>query len=180
MDLETLRYDVKKRLPLIPICSAMVGCNNQIIFSEVNQKIVLLQGYNRIKIFPLLHQNVLYFRNMKSRDQYLYATQSKDRFKAICKDGFEYVWCMQTGRLVNSGIKLFDISQLIKCRHRIPNADFEVYRSQSEITNGEIGIYNEGVMPYTLLCLKEEEKEYTDKMFYGNRMTSSLHQKNHL
>ena len=64
MDLQTLKENKHARLPLVPICSAIVGCNNQIIFSEYNQKIVLLQGFNRMKIFPLMHQNVLYFRNM--------------------------------------------------------------------------------------------------------------------
>ena len=73
IDLETLKTNIKARCPLIPICGAVVGCNNQIIFSEINQKIVILQGFGRLKIIPLLHQNLLQLRNMKPRDQYLYA-----------------------------------------------------------------------------------------------------------
>ena len=42
IDLETLKTNINRKCPLIPICGAVVGCNNQIIFSEINQKIVLL------------------------------------------------------------------------------------------------------------------------------------------
>lgn len=55
IDLQSLTKDLRARCPLIPICEAIVGCNNQIIYSQINQKIVLLQGYNRLKIIPLLH-----------------------------------------------------------------------------------------------------------------------------
>ena len=56
MDLDMIEYDMTARPPLIPICSSTVGCNNQIVYSEVNQKLVFLRGVNRgLEIIPLLH-----------------------------------------------------------------------------------------------------------------------------
>lgn len=34
---------------------------------------------------------------MKQRGDYLYAVQTKDKFKAVCYDNYVYEWCMQTG-----------------------------------------------------------------------------------
>ena len=60
------------------------------------------------------------------------------------------------------------------------NSAYEVFRSTQEIENNELGIYNEGLLPYTLLYQKEEEKGMSDKQFYGERIKSSNHQVNHL
>ena len=71
--MNTLREDIRAKFPLVPICTALVGCNNQIIYSEENQKLVILQGFNKLKIIPQLHQNLIYLRKQKNRDKYLFA-----------------------------------------------------------------------------------------------------------
>ena len=61
IDLDMIQSDANARPPLIPVCNASVGCNNQIVFSEVNQKLIFLRGVNRgLEIIPLLHQNLLH------------------------------------------------------------------------------------------------------------------------
>ena len=64
----------------------------------------------------------------------------------------------------------FNISEKLNCPNRVDNSAFEVFRSQREIMKGERGIYNEGLLPYTLLYLKEELKGISDKMFYHDRI----------
>ena len=36
LDLSTLFVEPSKKCTMIPICSAVVGCNDQIVFSETN------------------------------------------------------------------------------------------------------------------------------------------------
>ena len=80
MDLDLLREDITSLNPMVPVCEAIVGKSCQIIYSESNKKLVILQGFNRIKIIPILHENLIQFKNMHKRDQYLFATQTRDRF----------------------------------------------------------------------------------------------------
>ena len=56
MDLSIILEDIRKTPNQIPITNAVVGCNDQIIFSEENSNIVFLQGVNYgLQIIPLLH-----------------------------------------------------------------------------------------------------------------------------
>lgn len=55
IDISPLKQDITAKCNLIPICEAIVGTNNSITFSESNQKLVFLQGFNRLKIIPILH-----------------------------------------------------------------------------------------------------------------------------
>ena len=59
MDLETLLKDPSKETPLIPIMSAVVGVNSLISYSSTNEKMVAMQGFNRLKILPILHRNLI-------------------------------------------------------------------------------------------------------------------------
>ena len=95
MDLDMIEYDMTARPPLIPICSSTVGCNNQIVYSEVNQKLVFLRGVNRgLEIIPLLHQNLIHLQDARPRDHYLYGVQTRDIFQALGKDNKVHIWCM--------------------------------------------------------------------------------------
>ena len=67
---------------MVPICEAIVGTNGAISFSETNHKLVFLEGYNKLKIIPLLHQNLLRLKSHEKND-YLFATQVKDKFLAL-------------------------------------------------------------------------------------------------
>ena len=55
LDLDIFKQDITQNNFLMPICGAIVGANNIINFSETNQKLVFLQGFNRLKIIPILH-----------------------------------------------------------------------------------------------------------------------------
>lgn len=46
IDLDALNFNHTAKPPLIPITNAVVGCNNQIIFSETNKKFVYMKGVN--------------------------------------------------------------------------------------------------------------------------------------
>ena len=54
-----LRNDITVTNPMVPVCEAIVGKSCQLIYSESNKKLVILQGFNRIKIIPILHENLI-------------------------------------------------------------------------------------------------------------------------
>ena len=60
--------------PMVPVCEAIVGKSCSIIYSESNKKLVIIQGFNRVKIIPILHENLIQFKNMYKRDKYLFFT----------------------------------------------------------------------------------------------------------
>ena len=56
MDLSIILEDTRKSPFQIPISNAVVGSNDQIIYSEENLNIVFMQGVNSgLQIIPLLH-----------------------------------------------------------------------------------------------------------------------------
>ena len=59
MDLDLLREDISVMNPMVPVCEAIVGKSCQIIYSESNKKLVIIQGFNRVKIIPILHENLI-------------------------------------------------------------------------------------------------------------------------
>ena len=131
MDLDMLKVSIAAKLPVIPICSAIVGCNDQISFSQVNDKIVFLQGFNRIRIIPMLQNNLIQFRKQLSKKEYLFAVQTMDTFQAVCKHNVIHSWCIPTGKRFDEVARPFVISE--KCRGLgggIDNSAFEVYRSR--------------------------------------------------
>ena len=100
---------------------------------------------------------------MKPRNEYLYAVQIKDTFHALGLDNYVHIWCMQTGANVTKNTPLeFNIAEKLASKLQRKNCDFEVYRSCREIKNDEQGIYNQGLLPYTLIYQKDEEKDITD------------------
>ena len=62
MDLDTLLSDPSKPTPLIPIMEAVAGVNSLIAYSNTNEKMVAMEGFNSLKILPLLHRNLIEFR----------------------------------------------------------------------------------------------------------------------
>ena len=84
LDLEIFKQDITFDNVLIPICGAIVGANSTINFSEINQKLVFLQGFNRLKIIPILHQNLLRFQQSHEKSDYLCVMQVKDCLLALC------------------------------------------------------------------------------------------------
>mmetsp|Transcript_40532 Transcript_40532/g.53168 ORF Transcript_40532/g.53168 Transcript_40532/m.53168 type:complete len:86 (+) Transcript_40532:727-984(+) len=83
MDLETLLSEKARKPTLIPIMSAICGVNSEIMYSESSKKIVIMQGFNRIAILPILHLNILPFEGMQSKQNYLFAKQFNDKFVAL-------------------------------------------------------------------------------------------------
>ena len=55
IDLEDFIDDVNAKSPMVPLFSAIGGVNETVVFSETNNKLVFLQGFNRIKTMPLCH-----------------------------------------------------------------------------------------------------------------------------
>jgi len=53
--------------------SAICGVNSEIMYSENSQKLVIMMGFNRIAILPLLHLNLLPFEGMLNKKSYLFA-----------------------------------------------------------------------------------------------------------
>ena len=56
-----------------------------------------MQGFNRLQIVPLLHQNFIHFKDTKHKSDYLYAAQMKDVFHTLTLDNKVKVWCLQSG-----------------------------------------------------------------------------------
>mmetsp|Transcript_2944 Transcript_2944/g.3488 ORF Transcript_2944/g.3488 Transcript_2944/m.3488 type:complete len:91 (-) Transcript_2944:54-326(-) len=65
IDLETLLYNQVQQPMIIPIMSAICGVNSEIMYSESSKKIVIMQGFNRVAILPILHLNILPFEGMQ-------------------------------------------------------------------------------------------------------------------
>ena len=71
LDLATLDHTKELMFPIFPICNALVGVNNEIVYSEPGHKIMFLRNYKEIAIIPLLHENVINFEHMKKKSEYL-------------------------------------------------------------------------------------------------------------
>ena len=83
MDSSTLIDDPTVRPTIVPIMKAICGVNSEIMYSRYNQKIVMMQGFNRIAVLPLLHLNMVPFDDMGPKNQYLFARQFQDKFVAL-------------------------------------------------------------------------------------------------
>ena len=86
VDLADLLNDPSKVQPT-PICSAVVGCNNQIAFNEDSNRLAILSDFEKVRVMPMLHYNTMQFRDMGKRDEYLFGRQIKDRFTAVTNEG---------------------------------------------------------------------------------------------
>ena len=143
MDLATLLKDPTKKPPLIPIMSAICGVNSEIMYSEQSEKLVIMMGFNRIAIIPLLHRNLLPFEGMSHKRDYLFAQQYHDKFVAL--DGTKnkvWSWCMQTGKLSEeNAVDQFRISHYVETASG-PNQEYEVFRSINETAENRRSIYD--------------------------------------
>ena len=92
---------------------------------------------------------------MYKRDKYLFFTQTRDRFQALSVDNSIYKWCMQTGKNLDNLQAPFNISEEAKFFDLVENSAFEVFKARMEQSPGQIAIFNQGVLKYTLLYLKE-------------------------
>ena len=97
IDLTTLEHDMSKLYP-VPICSSVVGCNQQITYNEEQQSLVIQPDFQKLRIMPMLHQNIVQFKQMKDRATYLYGRQAKDKFLALSTNGHVYKWDILTGK----------------------------------------------------------------------------------
>ena len=86
VDLDDLLNDPKD-VQATPICSAVVGCNNQIAFNEESNRLAILSDFEKVRLMPMLHHNTMQFRDMEKRSEYLFGRQIKDRFTAVTKEG---------------------------------------------------------------------------------------------
>ena len=97
IDLTTLEHDMSK-LYRVRICSSVVGCNQQITYNEEQQSLVIQPDFQKLRIIPMLHQNVVQFKRMSDRSTYLYGRQAKDKFVALSRNGHVYKWDILTGK----------------------------------------------------------------------------------
>ena len=51
-----------------------------------------------MRIMPMLHYNTMQLKNQHKKATYLYGQQTKDRFKALSKNGHIYEWDILTGK----------------------------------------------------------------------------------
>ena len=101
---------------MIPIMEATCGVNSEIMYSEQSERIVIMMGFNRIAILPLLHRNLLPFERMVDKTSYLFAQQYYDKFLALDSNTDKvFSWCMQTGKLSDeNSIDRFRISNFVE------------------------------------------------------------------
>ena len=84
MDLLSVEENMEATPTQLPITPAVVGVNDQLIYSKENQNFLFMKGVNcGLHIAPLLHRNTLAFQNMKSRDQYLHFARWGDKLIAL-------------------------------------------------------------------------------------------------
>ena len=100
IDLDGIEENIERSLAPMPIVNTICGANAELVFSEINQKLVFVENYHNIKMVPLLHQNVINFEGQKSKDQYLIFKQIHDRFIALDKQNQLITWSMETGNLL--------------------------------------------------------------------------------
>ena len=162
--------------------SAICGVNSEIMYSDNNKKLVVMQGFNRVGILPLLHLNVLPFEGMKHKTQYLFAQQFNDKFIALeAKKNKRWCWDMQTGKLANEKCEeKFRISEFVPEAGMVGNDDFDVYRTKGETEDNRQSIYDQGTLPYTLLYLKRANVQVDCCSFFKDRIKPKPYQKSHL
>ena len=103
MDLSNVLENMEAPHSQLPITPAVVGVNDQLIFSKENQNLVFMKGVNcGLHIVPLLHLNLLAFKNMKPRKEYLHFARWGDKLKALGLDNKVYTWSMETGNYFSS------------------------------------------------------------------------------
>jgi len=68
---------------IIPIIGAICGVNSEIMYSEENQKIVIMLGFNQIAVLPMLHINMLPFEGQERKEVYPFAQQFHCKFVAL-------------------------------------------------------------------------------------------------
>ena len=125
---------------------------------------------------------------MKSRKDYIFTAQVDDKFKALGYDNDVYVWDMQTGKQLSTNLEVEESkletrkqrrSTAFRISRRVANSNFEdnsrgweVFRSHSEYENKEIGLYNQGLLPYTLVYKTDSSKnqELENINFYKDRI----------
>ena len=83
MDLEAVLLSPNLRPTVVPIIGAICGVNSEIMYSEDTQKIVIMLGFNRIAVLPLLHLNLLPFEGQLDKSNYPYAQQFHDEFVVL-------------------------------------------------------------------------------------------------
>ena len=140
------------------------------IYSEINEKLVFIQGFNYLKVVPLLHTNLIQLDSVQPRDRYLYSIQHVDQFSALCKNNKVYTWSVTSGNESLEPQEL-NIAKKVVSLSATSNQDYEVFRSIKEMENpSQLSIYDQGIFNYGLVYNKTPIAEYTDVDFYKERI----------
>ena len=166
IDLKNIEQEIETKSFVIPIMNTILGANTELVFSEANQKLVLVENYHQITMIPVVHQNVLNFEGIKRKSEYLAFKQVNDKFIALDKNNRLITWCMQTGN------RLIDTENITTDGEGF--SDYRVFECEAEdTTERESDIYRKGHFPFSLLYSKAETKT-TDEIFYGERLDNDF------